>query len=353
MVEIKKSNLPAIRNNERGAFAKRYLIIVIFCIVGVLLIHSHNAAHRHHAEKKKSSLRATSKVANISSKSKIAIDDSNNVNEKIQSHPEPEPVVDEESNNTDEAAVQNAVSKAMGDMSDAVKDEFLITMDWMHDAVVSAKKSIHRSMDYFLTEDGNYTAAEVEAIDNEVADQVEEKLEADLMELANKAVLDANKDLKSLVKSEVDEKYKTKDIEKDVDTIRSYYVERLKAEVDNLEGEMEDKIHSISQEVEKKVLKEKVGIDESNKDLDDREVKSIVREKEDEVFQSANERAVILTKDIGEAEKTLSENIREALTKFLVQKKKVSISKAKEIEQQVEEDLDDTVKTILQQEIEL
>ena len=91
----------------------------------------------------------------------------------------------------------------------------------------------------------------MEEIDNEVADQVEEKLEADLMELVNKAILDADKDLQSLVKSEVDEKYEIKEIEKDVDSIRSYYVERLKAEVDSLEGEMENKTHSISQEIEK------------------------------------------------------------------------------------------------------
>jgi len=343
MVDIKKNNLPTTRINQRTSFSKRTLVIAIFSIVGILLIHSHNAAHRHHEQKKSSSLRA---ATHLSSKPNVVVtDDKNKVNGKVLTQLESKPVVDEN-------AVENSVTKAMSDMSDSVKDEFLITMDWMHDAVVGTKTSIHRSMDYFLNQYGNYTADEVEEIDNEVADQVEEKLEADLMELVNKAVIDANKDLQSLVKSEVDEKYETKEIEKDVDTIRSYYVERLKAEVDSLEGEMENKIHSISQEVEKKVLKEKVGIDESNKDLDDREVKSIVTEKEDEVFKSANDKAIVLTEDIGVAEKSLQENIREALTKFLVEKKNLSISKAKEIEQSVEEDLDNTVKTILQQEIE-
>jgi len=343
MVDIKKNNLPTTRINQRTSFSKRTLVTAIFSIVGILLIHSHNAAHRHHEQKKSSSLRT---ATHLSSKPNVVVtDDKNKANEKVLTQLESKPVVDEN-------AVEHSVTKAMSDMSDSVKDEFLITMDWMHDAVVGTKTSIHRSMDYFLNQYGNYTADEVEEIDNEVADQVEEKLEADLMELVNKAVLDANKDLQSLVKSEVDEKYETKEIEKDVDTIRSYYVERLKAEVDSLEGEMENKIHSISQEVEKKILKEKVGIDESNKDLDDREVKSIVTEKEDEVFQSANDKAIILTEDIGEAEKSLQENIREALTKFLVEKKNLSISKAKEIEQSVEEDLDNTVKTILQQEIE-
>ena len=237
-------------------------------------------------------------------------------------------------------------------MSNAVKDEFLVTMDWMHDAIAGTKTSIHRSMDHFLKEYGNYTLDEVEEIDNEVANEVEEKLEADLMELVNKAVTDANEDLQALVASEIDEKYNSEEIEKDVDTIRSYFVERLKAEVDSLEGDMEDKIHGISQEVEKKVLKEKVGLEESTKELDDREIKSMVEEKEDEIFQSANDKAVILTKDINAAEHNLEGGIRDALTKFLIEKKKVSTSEAMEIEQSVEQEVSNNARDILSKEIE-
>merc|ERR1711862_614309 len=252
----------------------------------------------------------------------------------------------------DEKKVQQQFRNAVHDIKDSMKDEFTVTMGWLHNAVTGAKTSIHRSIDEILRNTENASDKDVEEFDEEVSRKVEEHLQAELMTLINEAFDKVKEELDSIQKSEIGDKTKTaKDIELDVESIRPFFVDRMEGEIDDLEKKLENKIHTITTKVEKELLEEKFGVEKTEEELEDAEVETVLGEIEDEIFEAANNEAANMEGDIEVVEEKLEEGIRKELNQFLVKEKKFSETDAKEIQEKILSSLDDELTALINKEV--
>jgi len=259
---------------------------------------------------------------------------------------------DKDEEKVDEKKVQQQFRNAVNDIKDSMKDEFTVTMGWLHNAVTGAKTSIHRSIDEILRNTENASDKDVEEFDEEVSKKVEEHLQAELMTLINEAFDKVKEELDSIQKSEIGDKTKTaKDIELDVESIRPFFVDRMEGEIDDLEKKLENKIHTITTKVEKELLEEKFGVEKTEEELEDAEVETVLGEIEDEIFEAANNEAANMEGDIEVAEEKLEEGIRKELNQFLVKEKKFSETDAKEIQEKILSSLDDELTALINKEV--
>jgi len=349
MVEIKRSNVDSIASIKRFlSNNKKTLIIAACCFYAVIFISNMGST-----EKSIPSLRSTAgqHVSQGSRSNEIKaikpVDITLTEGHKVQ-----QTSSDGDKEQVDEKKVGKDFRNVMVDVTNHMKDGFTVTLGRLHDAIVEAKTSIHMSVDDILRSTQNLSDKDVENFDEEVSKKVEEELVSLYMELKDEAVLKVKEELDSIQKDEIGDKNKSaQDIELDVKSIRSFMSDRSEAEVDDLEKTLEGKIRSVTTKVEKTLLKENFGVEISEEELEDAEVESAAAEISDEFFEVGNDEQFSMQAELQDVTENLEKNVKTALDQFLIKEKKFSASDAKEIEEKVFTELDDSVKSLIGDEI--
>jgi len=313
--------------------------IIAFCSLYAVLFVSHNFVGN---EKNASSLRATANRASSQG----------SVNTEIEVRKMQQKSSDADKSEVDAQRVSQDFGEVMSDVDRLMKEEFSVTKGWLHNAVLEAKTSVHRSLDDILRSTKDLSDRDVDDFDEEVSKLVENDLQKEFRVLVDNAAMDVKDEIESVKKAELFERNKSlEDLEADVKSIRSFFVDRMKSKVDDLEQKLESKIHTVTTKVEKDLLKKKLGVEITEEDLDEAEVVSYVSEVQDEVFEKANGETFAMQDDLEDTMKKLQQGVKAALNKFLVKDKKLSASKAEEIGKQIFDGLYDKIVPLVEVEV--
>lgn len=324
------------RPNNTRFLSKKSIIVAICCLYAVVLFSNSGK------EKKNSSLRA-SVVDDPQVSKRVDVDQPQTAQqESLNGIKKP----------VDEQKVQQEFKTVLSDIEDAEKSESKLTMGWLHDKVLEANKYIHGAIDSMIHESSNDISDEdVEDFDEEISMEVEEELQSDLKALVDEAMENLHEELLSVQEKEIGDKNKSEeDIELDVESIRTFYIDKIKDEIDELEGKLESKIHAVTTKVEKDLLAEDLGLETTEEELEMEEVNSVIMEVEDEVLEAANDEIDAAEDEVEGVEEILQEEIKKSLDGFLIRDKKMSSSKANEVEETILNELSDEMTSLFTKE---
>lgn len=238
--------------------------------------------------------------------------------------------------------VQKELAKLVGDVQDTADEESIVTTSWLHNAVLEAQTSIHRTLDNILR-NNDISESELQNFDEKVSNEVEKELQSELKLLVNNVVTKVQSNL-----NELQQNINADPNEVNIQALRSAFLNEMKSEIDDLEKQVEGKIHTVTKKVESKLLKE-INIDEDEEDLELEEIDSVIEEEEEDIMQAANQQVSTLQDEIQHAEKNLESNIKKSLREFLT-KKKMSKSDVLSIEHEVISLLEDRMQNVIQDE---
>lgn len=323
------------RPNNTRFLSKKSIIVAICCLYAVVLFSNSGK------EKKNSSLRA-SVVDDPQVSKRVDVDQPQTAQqESLNGIKKP----------VDEQKVQQEFKTVLSDIEDAEESESKLTMGWLHDKVLEANKYIHGAIDSMIHESSNDNDISVEDFDEEISMEVEEELQSDLKALVDEAMDNLHEELLLVQEKEIGDKNKSEeDIELDVESIRTFYIDKIKDEIDELEGKLESKIHAVTTKVEKDLLAEDLGFETTEEELEMEEVNSVIIEAEDEVLEAANDEIEAAEDEVEGVEEILQEEIKKSLDGFLIGDKKMSSSKANEVEETILNELSDEMTSLFTKE---
>jgi len=302
--------------NTTRLLSKKTIILALCCLYAISFLSSRD-------RKKSTSLRAT-----VNSNTSINNEDITNV---------------------DKQHIQQEFNTVMNDIKDSANEESEVTMGWLHTKIIEAQIYIHRAIDTMILSEDNLSEEDVQNIDEQVSEGVEEQLKSELQSLIEKSIQKIEEELKNVENEEIKSK-STKDIDGDIESIRSYYIDKMEDDIDTLEHEVEGKIHDVTEEVEKTLLKKSLGLEISTEDLEDEEVNSVILEVEDEVLDNANDIALNMEEEVDTIETNLEKEIQTSLNDFLIQTKHLSPTQAKEVQEKILSGLEDEISSLVQKE---
>jgi len=275
---------------------------------------------------------------------------------------------------TDDLVMQH-IKEAEDEVLENANDELTVLEEDVDAAEGNLQYNIKKLLHEFLINRKDLSVSKAEEIEKKVLERVDDKVTSLIDNKEDELGVVANKNLDKLDEEAL--KSKSKGID-GIDTVDESRLDNLKEgletylrkEIDESEKNLIQSLAKVTEDAEKEVFKEE-DIDISGNELadlveketknientesavfgslksDGKENISVITDAEDEVLRSANDELSVMEDFVDNAEENLQEGIKKTLDDFLLNDKKLSLLKAMEVEQKIQDKLDDRVESLI------
>jgi len=267
--------------------------------------------------------------------------------------------------------MKNVITKAEDEVLDVANNK----VDIMEEDVTAEEKKlqqrIKKSLDYFLINKKNLSPLRAAQVEKKVLEALDDKV-VSLVSAEEAVIEDAANENLDMLDEEALESNGTNDAKVNqpkLDNLKKSLEEYLIDGIADSENRVIKSLGKVTEDIETKIFREE-GIDVSDKELaaliaqETNNVKKsdpgleladeelgnsdpVITKAEDEVLKAANDEIADMEEGINFAEENLQERIQKALDNFLIRDKKLSLSKAKEVEEKVHEGIYNRVSSLI------
>lgn len=267
--------------------------------------------------------------------------------------------------------MENVITKAEDEVLDFANNKINIMEEDVTAEEKKLQQRIQKSLDEFLINRKNLSPSRAAEVEKKVLDALDDKV-VSLVSAEEAVIEDAANDNLDILDDEALVGKGTNDAKVNqpkLDNLKKSLEEYLIDGIADSENRVIKSLGKVTEDIETKIFREE-GIDVSDKELaaliaqetnnikksdpglelTDEELGNrdpIITKAEDEVLNAANDEIADMEEGINLAEENLQDRIQQSLDDFLIRDKKLSLSKAKEVEEKVREGIYNRVSSLI------